>query len=496
MLKSLVCFPLFLMTTFIWSQERTLPPDIRQHNLTQFNSSLLNASYGADWNNPHSFSVWTRWQWQTVDGDPTSIFANYTHQLNQKSALGIGFLQHNTGIFVDVGANINYAYSFVFEDNIKLVIGANLFGFQEKLADELFIEDPDVDLPILESTNAFIVLFSPGIRLQVNQFNLGLAVENALDYNFSDNVGRGGDLRILTGTLSNDFPVNVFSNESNSFVRPIVYIRAIPDQDTQFGINGLFSTSKFWVQGGYNSFYGVSGGLGATFAKQLSIGGLLEFGTDSPLSDEDPTFELIASYHFGKTDNRKKVVGFDVEKEDALALERIRAEEEEQQRKKAEEIALTERKRVEQEQIEKTKREEELLIRQQFIRDSITKVQRAALKLKEEQKKLDSIAKLQKEQNVEVRPNEKYEEVANAEGLEPGFYLIANVFGTKKYFDNFMIALRKKGLNPKSFYRSLNKYNYVYLDRYNSMNEARKARDSKFFGKYPDKTWIFRVRGK
>ena len=41
---------------------------------------------------------------------------------------------------------------------------------------------------------------------------------------------------------------------------------------TQFGLNGLFSTSKFWVQGGYNSFYGVSGGLGLTVSNAFSIG--------------------------------------------------------------------------------------------------------------------------------------------------------------------------------------------------------------------------------
>lgn len=495
MLKSLVCFLLFFITTFIWSQDRTLPSDLRQHNLTQFNANLLNASYGTDWNNPNSFSVWTRWQWQTVDGDPTSIFANYTHQLNQKSVLGIGFLQHNTGTFLDTGANVNYAYTFLLEDNIKLIVGANLFGFQEKLADDRFVPDPDIDLPQLENTNQFMILFSPGVRLQVNQFNLGLALENALDFNFSEN-GRGEDLRILTGTLSNDFPVTIFSGEDSSFVRPIVYVRLIPNEDTQFGINGLFSTSKFWAQAGYNSFYGVSGGLGATFAKQFSIGGLLEFGTDTSLSDEDPTFELIASYHFGKTGNRKKIIGFDVEKDDALALERIKVEEEKEKLKRLEEKATAEQERLKKEQIQGAKKEEELLIKQQLEKDSIAKAQLAALNLQEEQKRRDSIAELQEAQNVQVRPNEKYEEVANAEGLEPGFYLIANVFGTKRYYENFMLTLKKKGLDPKSFYRSQNKYNYVYLERYNNMNEARKARDSKFFGKYPDKTWIFRVRGK
>jgi hypothetical protein len=67
------------------------------------------------------------------------------------------------------------------------------------------------------------------------------------------------------------------------------------------------------------------------------------------------------------------------------------------------------------------------------------------------------------------------------------------VFGTKKYYEAFMKTLGTKGLAPKSFYRSVNKYNYVYLERYDTMEEARKARDSKFGGRYQDALWIFRV---
>ena len=260
-------------------------------------------------------------------------------------------------------------------------------------------------------------------------------------------------------------------------------MKSIPSEDTQVGINGLLSTSKFWVQGGYNSFYGVSGGLGATFAQQFSIGGLLEFGTDSSLNDEKSTIEIVASYHFGQSDNRRKVVGFDVERDDALAKVRLEAEEE---RKKREE---------EREKEEKEKQmlaDQQLTSREEQVRDSIAQADLAALRLKEQQR-LDSISQVV-EENVEIQANEKYEEVASGEGLEPGFYLIANVFGTKKYYENFMVLLKKRGLSPKSFYREVNKYRYVYLERYNTMNEARKARDSKFDGQYPHKTWIFRVR--
>ena len=59
-----------------------------------------------------------------------------------------------------------------------------------------------------------------------------------------------------------------------------------------------------------------------------------------------------------------------------------------------------------------------------------------------------------------------------------------------------MKKLTDEGLQPKSFYRAKNKYNYVDLKRYDTMQEARKARDSKYGGRYAGKTWIYRVLGK
>lgn len=475
MRKMFVCLFWGLVFSIGWGQERALPTDFRQHTLTQFNASLWNATYAQDWNAPNSLSVWTRWQWQDIDGDPTTIFANYTHQINDRSAAALGFLQHNTGVFLFTGGNANYTHSFQLDEGISLMAGMNIFAFQQTVADERFGQEEEIDPSILEGFEGFRMEFSPAFRLLIDRFSLGLAFENAVGLNLSGE-GNTSNFQTVMGSAAHDFPVTLFGGMDDSFVRPVVYVKSIPDGDTQFGLNGLFSTSKFWVQGGYNSFYGVSGGLGITLAKAFSIGGLMEFGTDSSLDDENPTLELIASYRFGKPDGRKKVVDFDVDKEVALEQERIRKEKE----------AELERQREIELQKERDSLAEAQIRADQMAKDSLAQ--------KVLQKERDSLAKLQS-QKVELRPNEKYEEIQGEDGLEPGFYLIANVYGTKKYFESFMKSLRDKGLEPKSFYRKSNTYNYVYLERYNTMDEARRARDGKFNGRYTDKTWIFRVRG-
>ncbi|WP_343486111.1 PorP/SprF family type IX secretion system membrane protein [Allomuricauda sp. d1] len=583
-----ICFCLFLLVG-TQAQEVSLPEDLRQHNLTQFNASLLNPTYSYDWNRPHAASFWSRWQWQTIDGDPTTLFFSYTHKLSAASTIGGGFIQHNTGTFLNTGGLLNYTHAINFDPNIKLLLGANILGFQQELADDRFMPNPDIDLPVFSETNDFLLQFTPGARLLVNNFSVALALENAIDINLTDS-DRDGLGSIFIGALSNDFPVYLSEGLGNSFVRPLLYVKTIPNADTQIGLNALFSTSKFWFQGGYNNFYGPSLGLGLTFFKHFSVGGLMEFSTGDDLDGEDSTFELLVSYHFGKAKPDQEVES-GVEEEVKLAdeLPKVEEEQEEQdeqkrqqeaerlqrerdsinqalaeakqrqvqdsirrvnaqqkQQREQDSIAMTRQKEADAQReqkrldsiakLQQQEREAEALreqrrldslaqvrekearaiieqrrtdsiaelqqekeqaeaLQKQQRADSIAEQQRKEAEALREQQRLDSIAKLQQQEEVEVKPGEKYEEVTrNEDGLQPGFYLIANVFGTKKYFDNFMKTLQEKGLNPKSFYRKLNKYNYVYLERYDTVEEARKARDSKFNGKYPDKTWIFRVR--
>ncbi len=502
-------------------QENDLPADFRSHNLTQFNASLLDPTFSTDRNTPRSLSVWTRWQWQTFDGDPTTLFINYTQNLDKRTSAGLGFFQNNTGIYLNTGGALNVAHSFPLGETSDLVLGANVFVFDQELANDDLLPNTSQDTTLLNSENAFLMRFSPGIRLNADSFSVAIAIGNALEFNFSD-AERDDPPLAFTGMISYDFPVFLFNQ--TGFLRPQAYTRSIRNSETQFGLNTLLTHPKFWLQGGYNSFYGISGGAGITISEKLSLGGLVESGLDSPAGDQDPTFEIVASYFFGErkfTKPEKREVPSDELpiaeeaeqkrlEEEALKREQLKREQQRQQARqdsinKAKEAAqLTQLEQSRLDSIAKVEREKEAIERErlqkeqrlaQAKQDSINRANAAARIAALEKARLDSIAKVEREKEVEVRPGEKYEEVDTSDGLQPGFYLIANVFGTQKYFENFMKTLQTKGLEPKYFYRDLNGYNYVYLKRYDSMKEAREARDSKFNGRYTEKLWIFRVKG-
>ncbi|RUA17429.1 MAG: hypothetical protein DSY83_04030, partial [Flavobacteriia bacterium] len=198
-------FSVFLLCALIWqvsrAQEPALPSDFRQHSLTQFNASLLNATYAYDWNRPNSLSVWSRWQWQTIDGDPSTIFANYTHGLGPNATVGIGFLQHNTGTFLNTGGNANFVYFFPINDDVKLLAGINVFAFQQTVADEQYGTNEGLDQTALENFEGFRIKFSPALRLMVNRFGVGLAFENAFGFNLSDSESaNANNFNTITGT--------------------------------------------------------------------------------------------------------------------------------------------------------------------------------------------------------------------------------------------------------------------------------------------------------
>ena len=560
MLKKALFIYMVLTVLSAKSQEPELPYDFRQHNLTEFNSSLLSPVFSLDRNNPQSVALWTRWQWQTVDGSPSTLFLNYSRKLNEESGIGVGFLQHNTGVFVNTGGVLNYAYNLVMNSSTQLTFGVNVIGFQRKLAEE-FIMDPG--LPIFEEKSNFILQIAPAVKLQLNAFSFGIAMENFIDRNLTAKEGNASATGLIYMALASyDFPIAIFGDSSTSYIRPTLYYKRLPDFDNQIGLNTFFSTPKFWAQVGYNNFYGISTGVGGYFFKKLSLGALVEFGTSADIKGQDPSFEIVTAFSFGQQ-------VFEVEEEAILETEQEQVNEElavlEAQRKqdslaavkaaellaleqlqnqkskdsiaivsqqielaKAQELAETKRKdsiaRVNQ-QIELTKAQELAETkRKDSIRMAKEAIAIAAIKAGQEKSRIDSLnavkqaealaeARKLRERNIQdsinalekekaatevvvLKKGEVYEEVASEEGLEPGYYLIANVFGTKKYFEAFVKKLSDEGLQPKSFYRAKNKYNYVYLKRYDSMQEARQARDSKFGGRYSGKTWIYRVVGK
>lgn len=78
-------------------------------------------------------------------------------------------------------------------------------------------------------------------------------------------------------------------------------------------------------------------------------------------------------------------------------------------------------------------------------------------------------------------------------GVKSGYYVIANVFKSRKYLDAFMGDLKKKGLDAGYFFNKENGLHYVYLADYNYKSDAKTAYVSNMNGQYNADKWIMQV---
>ena len=488
--KKGICVLFLFMSFSAVSQTLELPPDFRQHNLLDYNSNLLNPVLSLQQEAQQRLALWTRWQWQSIDADPTTLYLSYLRNEGDL-AFGAGFFQHNTGLFQQNGGVLNFAYRLSLGNDFGLAFGLNLFGYQRQLADDRVIPGDPI-LPIEDEVNNFILQMATGLEVQVERFALGVTIENLFDYNFTESEAvTDSDEKTITFLGRYAIPVSENASGRKTVLQPQLYYRRIPGLDNQVGLNALWSAPTYWAQTGYNSFYGFSIGAGAKLFQRVAIGGLMEFGSNDNDVGGNTSNEVVLAFSFGqkrpeppREEPREELI---VQKETDPEEAEIAAEIDAQQQ------AIEEAARK-QDSLDALAREQERFLQRR--RDSIRRMEEAALELRNRQ---DSIRQAEEaaialREKVVPEKGEKYQEVSQEEGLQPGFYLIANVFGTKRYYNLFMQRLQDQGLEPGSFYRSANKFNYVYLGRYNSIEAARKARDSQFGGRYSGDLWIFRVR--
>ncbi|MGC1515591.1 MAG: type IX secretion system membrane protein PorP/SprF [Maribacter sp.] len=74
-----------------------------------------------------------------------------------------------------------------------------------------------------------------------------------------------------------------------------------------------------------------------------------------------------------------------------------------------------------------------------------------------------------------------------------GYYLVANVYKGGAYMDNFLNTLTDQGIDANYIDNPNNGLKYVYVQRYDSFEQAAAAHASNVDGKYKGATWIMNV---
>lgn len=424
----------------------------------RFNKNLVNPTFSIFNSYKSEYVAYHRNQWFDYEESPKTYMINYTGNNYENSGYGLGVYQQEIGVWKSFGAIANYAKGVHLNDDTILSLGFNIVYFNSGLNRGKIITgiaDPYLDQ--YENTN--MLMLNPGISIQLGKVNFGVYGDNLVDYNFKNSAlqTKFGEKTIsshLSYLYGLENATNMFENSSITFLARGRYI-AMEDFDYSAGL--LYNVPRAgWAQASYSDYYGVSGGLGINISQKIAIGYNYEKGLGDAITNLGATHELFLALTL---DSNEEFTAYSkkpkVDKE--AEAERLKNQ------------------TLEQEEIDRFK---ENVYNQTIVETNASIV-----------KKLEEFVLNVENDNINylLLPEKNT-------GIKKGYYVIATIFKEKNKASKYISELKKKGLNKSgSFKTSANQWNYVYVERFDTYEAAKKAYQTKFNNKYPETMWILPI---
>ncbi|MBM1105224.1 PorP/SprF family type IX secretion system membrane protein [Aurantibacter crassamenti] len=538
--------------------EPLLPYKVAPQNLLKFNRFLINPTFSTVQEDKSYINFFHRNQSVQFNNNDQTYFVSYSGRIGDRNGLGLSLYSQKKGLVSNIGVLANYAYGLKLSDKSNFTFGANLAyyntGYNQNSANPI-----DPNDPLLFGTDDSNVLsFQPGFNLSYSRFDFGAFAENLLDYNLktSKQLTDFAD-KTYSAHLQYTQP---FTNGSgimeNARLMPLARVRLNAQngptvenqQDISYGGGMILDLPKLgWLQGGYDSFYGASAGAGFNLNKRLSLGYNMEKGFGTDFNNLGVTHEISFAYSFTPNLTEDRVMLEDNEddlvNEDELTTDDLATNEEiEKLKKKLEENdAIIAELMFRQDSLE-ANRQKDLERRFNMVMKMVrneTNGERPDLEKRAEDMfltgqdrpalaqnntgndgyKPNSINTsqdnnsgpnysndvIQKKDAVVTTQTNDYDQSAkpvksrkfrNLEGVTDGYYVVANVYKGGQYMDKFMNNLSNKGLSPDYIDNPNNGLKYVYLNRYDTWEDALNAHQSQMNGDYDGDLWIMNVDNK
>ena len=556
---SLILISIFAMASAsAQNEDPILPLKVAPQNLLKYNRFLINPTFSTVREDKSYINFLHRNQSVQFDNNDQTYFLSYSGRIGDRSGLGLSVYSQRVGLVSNIGIMANYAYGVKLSDKSNFTFGGNLAyyntGFDRNNASPL---DPN-DQALLGTVDSNILSFQPGFNLSYGNFDIGAYAENLFDYNLKTS-------KQLTDFKDKSYAGHLqythrFNNESgimeNARLMPLARVRmnakdspVLGNQDDlTLGGSLILDLPKLgWLQGGYDSFYGASAGVGFNINQRLSLGYTMEKGYTSDLINLGVTHEISFAYAFTPNLTEDRVMleenGDDLVENEELTQDALATNDEIEELKKklAENDAILAELMFRQDSLEANRQKDlerrfEMVMR--MVRNE-TKGERPDLENRAEELFLTGIDRPQitsrnnsndgagsakkvnssqpkdavvtrnetvakqpsvqdntKAQNTRKVAQEnpiKSRKFRNLEGVVDGYYVVANVYKGGHYLTKFIDELGQKGLTADYIDNTNNGLKYVYLKRFDTWEEAVAAHQSKIDGAYDGALWIMNV---
>lgn len=552
--KKIIYLLLFLLAcTYVNAQEESpfVSYDVPSQNLLKFNRFLINPTFSTVRENKSYINLLHRNQSVSFDDNNQDYFLSYSGRVSDRSGLGLSLYTQREGLISNYGIMANYAYGIKLSDKSNFTFGANLAyynsGFDRNRAAALDPNDPSLNG--LQDSN--LLSFQPGFNISYGKFDFGVFAENLFDYNLksSESVTDFRD-KTFSGHLQY---THEFENSSGILehgrLMPLARIRQAGQDEVVLGGSLILDLPKLgWLQTGYDSFYGASAGIGFNINRRLSIGYTMEKGLSNNFDNFGVTHEISFAYSITPTLTEDRVlleadydqlVENEMDPEDVLTAQEVeleklkkalaendeflaelmfRQDSIEANRKRDLERRFDMVMRMVREETRGERPDLEAKAREIYLPNNDRGALALQLVARENDKKPNGISQaaqtkdviqtrsdqVAKDRIVPKSDSDEFSQIAKQnnikskkfqglEGVRDGYYVVANVYKGHKYMDKFVDHLTQEGLKADYFENPRNGLKYVYLERYDTWQEALAAHKSNLNGTYQDDMWIMNV---
>ena len=285
---------LFCTAQFIQSQEQdgvvSLALPVR--NSLTFNQYVNNPTFSFVRQQHKYISLYNTREWVQFQDAPLTYLASYSGRFRENIGVGLGVFQQNYGVLTTFGGILNFAYNARLNSDNNLTFGINVGTYKSGLNSGKV--ETNFDDPSLENIPSnFMLSVSPGVNFGTAFFDFGVSVNNLVLYNFNtsemikDNPEQTIQAHIMyTGYMES----RGFLDESK--FTGLVRSEFKKGKTVLSGTAMLTVPVGIWGQVGYNTLYGIHGGIGLNVTKQILIeynyekamGDLTEFGSSHSIT--------------------------------------------------------------------------------------------------------------------------------------------------------------------------------------------------------------------
>jgi type IX secretion system PorP/SprF family membrane protein len=440
-----------------------------------------------------------RRQWAGIQGSPETSALALNGALNdQKVGWSVYGFADQANVLQRIGAYGNYAYHLRLSKTSTLSFGLGAGYFNQTINQSAIrVKDQgDVFTVVPPSRGTFDL--NAGLRLQIADFSLGAAAPQLLsqDIRYSEN-GDGYNFGLIRHYMINaqyDFKFN----GDKQVLSPMVMVRAADQQvPVQIDAGLLFNLVEYGYIGAmYRSDYAVTANIGINLSENLTAGYAYDFSLNEFGSSFGTSHEFMLTYRFGSNKDNERVEN---------ELKRLKLQQRKQREEtesivdeKLEEFKDTYRSEINKELEEQRKKMQEQLENNSSNNASgnnATNRGNAATNNQQSSRGGNTFNNQNQPRGNNQQANTNQAGNTNnannaMEAANAGYYLTAGVFSRQANAQSLVNKLSAQGYNARFFRDTRNNFYYVYLQKFNSYQEADQAKGSNLNGRYKGDLWI------